>query len=179
MDIFHEGKTHLIKYVTILLLVMGVLYTMKANADEPIYYSKDYEEYDDSIDPEDDMWIKWMMHGVHGKELFWRAQCITWYMPITDDTTMARNAFVTAMAGLPSYDINSKICSMVLAYLTQYGLDAMEKYKVVNNYLNRARYHFEMYDFYEYIMENEGPKSYRVEHWHVDEDGNRVEEETN
>lgn len=178
IDICSERKRTFSKYLLIFMLFLGITYTFKANAEEyvndPLRYDllfRQYvEEYEDEIDPDECMFEKWRLHGIHGKKLYKRAQCIVWYLPNTDDSELAKSAFITAMSGIPNASVTGKICTMTLTYLTQYGLDCMEKYKLVNNYLHRAEYHFEMHEFYEQVMDQALPKGYVVIHKHVDED---------
>jgi len=166
-DVFtNSRKKSLNTYIIIFMLFLGIIYAFKANADEMKAWDKEcllrqyLEEYDDSIDPDECTWIKWMMHGLHGKKLYKMAESIVWYMPNTEDSEMAKSAFITAMSGIPNASVTGKICTMTLTYLTQYGLDAMEKYKLVNNYLHRAEYHLTMHEFYEQVMDQEQCKGY-------------------
>lgn len=175
-DILTGGKKSLTKYLLYFLVVLGVSYSFKAHSeaididDNPILTCRYMDSYDDSIDPNDDVWIRWMMHGKHGRKLYFMASDIVWYMPQTEDTELAKSAFLTAMAGIVPQSICTRLLAMTLTYLTQYGLDSMDKYKTVNNYLSRSQYHFEMYDFYEKVMEMDQVKAYIVNHVHVDEE---------
>src|SRR6185436_7000407 len=87
-DVFtNSRKKSLNTYIIIFMLFLGIIYAFKANADEMKAWDKEcllrqyLEEYDDSIDPDECTWIKWMMHGLHGKKLYKMAESIVWYMP--------------------------------------------------------------------------------------------------
>jgi len=90
-------------------------------------------------------------------------QDIYWCLPDYDDLEKTKLCFTTAMSGLAPGDPKIKMAVMFLTFMTQCGLDVIDRYQEVMYNANRAQYHYDMYVFYVETLENlKKPKRYVI-----------------
>jgi len=173
VDILFNQKKSFMKYFTLLLLVMGTLYTMRAHATEmfpvELMINPGDEDY---IKPEWSIARKCREHGYYMHKYYHEAEKKTWFLPEYDDIEKAKTCFSTAVAtAVPPHNI-TKVIAIAIGLFTKYGLDCIDRYQEVSHLLNRSIYHADMYLFYLDMLPDDCvlPRGYIVIHNHVDEE---------
>jgi len=172
LDVLFKHKKSFIKYFTVLLIVLGTFYTMRAHATEMLYEKHLINPGDeDYIKPEWSIPRKCREHGYYMNKYYHEAEKKTWYLPEYDDIEKAKLCFSTAVAtAVPPHNV-TKIIGIAVGLFTKYGLDCIDRYQEVTDLLHRSIYHADMYLFYLNMLPDECvlPKGYVVIHEHTDD----------
>jgi hypothetical protein len=75
-----------------------------------------------------------------------------WFLPTCDDKEKAEYCFTTLIASIAAGTPQSKIAAACIAFLAKYGLSCMEQWHTIQTYLHKAKFHYEMKEFYEEVL---------------------------
>lgn len=99
-------------------------------------------------------------HYHDGKKCEEIAKKTSYILPDCKDKDMAIYCFTTFMASFASNTPKSKLVSMALALLTNYGIQIMGQWEIIIENLHKAQYHYEMSDFYYHVLCVHGCEEY-------------------
>ena len=99
-------------------------------------------------------WIKeYEFHKTNAIRCYEDAKDRCWWLPEISDRDKARYCYTSAFAALGTSVPSTKLLLMVGSLLLQYGLDMQDEWNYIDNKMHWARYHFEMCDHYQKLLE--------------------------
>lgn len=155
-------KKFIIVFIGFIFLMAGLFYAKKAYAfeEELMFYTyekafQDMEihqfqalSYDDCQTYEE----KYKFHKENAERCFSDAKNKCWYIPNIADRDKARYCLTNLGAWASATDLRSKIITVIVTTLVQYGLDCCDEWNYIKDKLHWSKYHYEMMEFYEGVI---------------------------
>lgn len=92
--------------------------------------------------------MQYTFHLAEGRRNFQEAQDLVWYCPRVSDREKAKDCWLAASAGLLASTPMTKVIAIVGSFLTEYGLECMEEWNLIDSKFQCAAYHYEIADHY-------------------------------
>lgn len=92
------------------------------------------------------------MHRREGQRCYDEAQNKCWWLPDVGDRNRARECYQAFIASMGGASLTSKMVLSLLSLLGSYGLDCLEEWEYIEYKLNWAKYHFDLCDHYQNML---------------------------
>lgn len=92
------------------------------------------------------------MHKREGQRCYDEAKDRCWWLPDVSDRKRARDCWQSFIASLGGSTLTGKLVLSLLSLLSSYGLDCIEEWEYIEYKLNWAKYHFELCDHYQKML---------------------------
>jgi hypothetical protein len=141
-------KMQPIFYFFLFLTFLLGIYVIQGHADCKNYNNKmvltdqQMEEYIDLVE----------LHKDRAETCMMSADIEVWYMPECEDKEKAKYCLGAFMASISAPTPTSKVIMACLAFLGNYSIDCMDSWQRIQYHLHKAKYHYEMMEFYQEVL---------------------------
>lgn len=83
-----------------------------------------------------------------------KAREICWYLPNMTDQRKADYCWAAAGAAATPGGPQSKMVGVIIITMINYGLDCMNEWRELHEFLHSAQHHYELAEWYEHLLQN-------------------------